>query len=1178
MKKNKLKIALISVISITVLLYAAFLFVLPNVIDINKYMPDVYKTVKDTTSLNLKLENPKIITGWNFSVGLKADEILVQYKNNADFVKIQKPVVSVQIFPLIFKTVKFNKISAQELSVSLIYTKDEKYTFEEIITTVENSFKAQAQADTNQTDGSKEINDAKNKPLSFKFKNINVIVPKAALNIRDERNNQNAFLNAYDTKINLKNIEGPLQIVTKGDVSISDNKYLTYNIKIKTPLPAQSPQEPQKEEPSEPLKLFNPFENLVKYDLKANADVDLDIKSLSDFKADGYVKINNFSFLSNGIKLPESYFNSLFEGSKITIDSKFYTNPKDNLALQSTVKIGKGFDLTAKTKHIALNDIKNLIYTALSAFGIANDINGVKVNGYLTSDFNLKSDFKKIDSNGLLSVKNGNIIYPKMQLKLTEIASDIDFSDNTITIKNSGAKINNAKISAEGTIKHDSQTDITIKTEPVQIVDLINTALGMHIISNDMIKDYEFKGGTVSLDINAKGKLDSILPEAVVSVNDFAMRVKSAKMPITVKFIDIVAKTLKNDIDCSIKVSNINALVDFPRLNVGIPLLEINANSKDMEIKKTTANAGHSKIDFWGAVKNYSSADMHFDFNAAGAINPQDIIAQIPKNNRSLISYKGQMPLDIKINGTPEAVKLLAKITSNPQNYVSAFEILNFTGKTNVFTANIATKGSNLLLNDISVSSGSSKALSIKGDLSSIFAKNPVINSIQVSVPSTLNVKIPVMKNAKISTSGNLNITGTVAKPILTGNFSFTDMDFPEYKTSIKSANANFTKSKIVADAKGVNVDGSLFDGDLVMSNDFVKTITVNSVAFNSAYIDADRLTKLAASLSSPSPGASSGTSVKAASAAGSAPQIVLKSGVAQIDKLKSGNLIVTGIKSNFSLLNNLLKISDMEAQTCKGNIKGNVSYNLASTLTNLDITAKSVNASDLMKSLMGAKLPLTGLIDASINVSTKGLTQTQQMKNLKGNANVTVQNGEMGSMGRFEHFLFADNLAAQTVMKRAIDALLPSLSSKNTGQFSYLKTKISFNNGYANVNSFETSGVHMSLFANGKYNLLNDNADIKILGRISGDIVRLLGPVADFSVNSVVQNLPTGAILGLSVVQTMLPKADIIASESQANVDKIPVLSSGTNQDSKIFRVLIQGPAQSTRSVKSFRWIDIVK
>ena len=80
---SKLKIFGLSVLSILVLSYLAFLFVLPNVVDINKFKPEIQKIAKEQANLSIDFENAKIITTPLLGAGLKADNILIKLPDDS---------------------------------------------------------------------------------------------------------------------------------------------------------------------------------------------------------------------------------------------------------------------------------------------------------------------------------------------------------------------------------------------------------------------------------------------------------------------------------------------------------------------------------------------------------------------------------------------------------------------------------------------------------------------------------------------------------------------------------------------------------------------------------------------------------------------------------------------------------------------------------------------------------------------------------------------------------------------------------------------------------------------------------------------------------------------------------------------------------------------------------------
>jgi hypothetical protein len=61
-------------------------------------------------------------------------------------------------------------------------------------------------------------------------------------------------------------------------------------------------------------------------------------------------------------------------------------------------------------------------------------------------------------------------------------------------------------------------------------------------------------------------------------------------------------------------------------------------------------------------------------------------------------------------------------------------------------------------------------------------------------------------------------------------------------------------------------------------------------------------------------------------------------------------------------------------------------------------------------------------------------------LQTLKGNADIYIQNGHLGQLGRFEHFLYAQNLLSHKFIDININTAKQAISPKDTGRFSYLK------------------------------------------------------------------------------------------------------------------------------------------
>lgn len=81
--KKWVKVTASAVLGSAALMYAGFLFVLPNVIDLNKYKTEVQNLISEQTKLNIDFQNPKIITTPLLGAGVKADNITIKLPDDS---------------------------------------------------------------------------------------------------------------------------------------------------------------------------------------------------------------------------------------------------------------------------------------------------------------------------------------------------------------------------------------------------------------------------------------------------------------------------------------------------------------------------------------------------------------------------------------------------------------------------------------------------------------------------------------------------------------------------------------------------------------------------------------------------------------------------------------------------------------------------------------------------------------------------------------------------------------------------------------------------------------------------------------------------------------------------------------------------------------------------------------
>ena len=126
----------------------------------------------------------------------------------------------------------------------------------------------------------------------------------------------------------------------------------------------------------------------------------------------------------------------------------------------------------------------------------------------------------------------------------------------------------------------------------------------------------------------------------------------------------------------------------------------------------------------------------------------------------------------------------------------------------------------------------------------------------------------------------------------------------------------------------------------------------------------------------------------------------------------------------------------------------------------------------------------------------------------------------------------------------------------------------MSMGNGSANISFINVSGPLMSYYVNGIYNILQNSANMTILGRLDSKVVSYLGPLGQLSAEKLLSYIPKfgPATAKYLKLLTQSPKKEELAL--------IPALSSGSTKY-KDFKVIFNGSLEKATSFKSFRWLS---
>lgn len=295
-----------------------------------------------------------------------------------------------------------------------------------------------------------------------------------------------------------------------------------------------------------------------------------------------------------------------------------------------------------------------------------------------------------------------------------------------------------------------------------------------------------------------------------------------------------------------------------------------------------------------------------------------------------------------------------------------------------------------------------------------------------------------------------------------------------------------------------------------------------------------------------------------------------LANGKAMLKKAASGGIVAENLSSDFTFnpKTNVFSLKNISGTAFSGKVNGNVSYNVMNGKIGVDMKGSGLNAITAIEGAAGIKNALSGTLGFDVRVTTSGATDVDMIKNLKGDMSFKIADGAFGSIGRIENLIAANNVMANVIMKAAVATISTIPVIKNSANFKYIKGVMSFNNGWANITSIKSSGSSISYYITGKYNILNGSANLIILGRLGSDVVAVLGPVGELSVNKLTSYLPRFGAATASIINTMT------SDPKNEKTSEIPQLSSG-NEVYKDFKVTINGGIESKSSVKSFKWLS---
>ena len=313
--KKSLLYTLYSIVGLLVVLYLSFLFVLPNVIDLNKFMPEIKKIAKEQANIDIEINNPKVVTTFNLQAGIKTGAVKVNLPDGSNLFNAEAFQTRISVPQLFLLTVKIPCLEVTFPNVNLEIVNDEQF---KLISMVEDILNAQKNKPVN----------PEAKPLPFDPSIIKIKVPNLKLTdykvvISDLKNSHSLILKGDKLSAGYNNGK-TVRLRTDAQVLSDDNTNIIAKVNVSSFIPPASPADPD-DDPAEKIVLpfVNPVTMFRAYDLKSNIDTRLKIRQSRNGQIlmKGYLLVDDTTVNLSGLQLPKSYIKAQFKGSEAYINT-----------------------------------------------------------------------------------------------------------------------------------------------------------------------------------------------------------------------------------------------------------------------------------------------------------------------------------------------------------------------------------------------------------------------------------------------------------------------------------------------------------------------------------------------------------------------------------------------------------------------------------------------------------------------------------------------------------------------------------------------------------------------------------------------------------------------------------------------------------------------------------------
>lgn len=959
-------------------------------------------------------------------------------------------------------------------------------------------------------------------------------------------------------------------------------------------------------------------------DIKGTGKVNLDISgSFKKVKINGYVQANDASIKYETLAGRAENVNGKlkFDGDKVIYDEVVgfvdglkvipsgYTTlpPKDSSAFSDVKLYIPKLDLQKAQKFVYGSPLLAEVQIALKDL--------IEAKGTADAEIFIKGTEKDTKSNGILKFSDVYVKYNGYSEPFNNLKGQFRYDDKKIYFDDvSGTLLgNNAKINGSSEVLK-KYVELTIVSDKINLEDARNFIMNSSLLykTQEVVKDFISINGTSALKLDLKGDtevdplknmvLSNIRGEFVHKLTGYPIKIKEGALNITsdtVETAGIKAEAANSDFEIKGKVFGIKN--NMKKKTPLIPDLEaivkdFNASGFE-QVVKTEVIPDKLKKNLSKFAGKSGTASVFVK------LKPQSFYTTIDFNNFAGVYKSKDIPVSIekgKVEITDKNVyfwNLNGRISDSAmfikgyvQNYVKKpyFEITSnldlnsedinkFNGifkgsglEKEVLPVYIKTKGNF----DKCQVQAKTNFLNIYGSIDKLLTDEPVFKDFSIKTTDEKPLSSCVLNTClkQIINSGNekfisegtiqadFTMNGYVLKPDIQGFISFAGIKVPDYKLNMDNVIFNFGKDALNIDFKGFKIDDSSLNIKAKVDYPLQIPFMVKDISITSDYFNVDNI----AGIYSANKNLINNNiqDVKL-------PYFVIQKGKLETKELILLDLITSNVNADITYTPDwLLSVSNININATGGTGTGNLYYNTKSTELSLNLSAKDMQANALATTFFNIPNEVYGTLEGESQFYTKGRNMEEIISNLNGYAHFRINDGRLVRLGSLEYFLRAANVVQSGIGGFNFNNIVDLVAPQKTGYFNYLEGRIDLKEGVIHTEDITSSGNNLSLLISGDFDMLTNNSEVKILGKLSKKVSGLLGPLGSVSINQFIGYIPGFGFMPSSAEEKGL-------MDYLPGLSKIPLLGLDSSEKYRQFAVDINGDLYDPKSVKSFRWLE---